>query len=130
MIGLDELIKKYNRGTNFFRTILCRPEFNKFRLEKQFFVFDNSKEFILVLENILKMKDYKSKNRRRPSIYIILLILLFNTQIALCQHYEPIIIYNQSGEPQTILKGKIIYDNYGVPKFNTKTKRSMYSFCK
>jgi len=47
---------------------------------------------------------------------ILLLILLFNTQIAWCQHYEPVIIYSPSGEPQTILEGKIIYDNYGVPK--------------
>ena len=61
---------------------------------------------------------------------ILILILLLNTQIALCRQYEPIIIYSQSGEPETILKGRIIYDNYGVPKFNTQTKGSMFSICK
>ena len=126
-IGLKELINKYNRGSNFFRTILCRPEFNQFRLEKQFFVFDNSKEFILLLEDILKMKDYKCKNRRRPAILVLLLILLFNTQIAFCHQYEPAIIYSPSGEPQTMIKGKIIYDNYGVPKSHIQTKRGMHS---
>ena len=55
------------------------------------------------------------------------LILLFNTQIVLAQHYEPVIIYSPSGEPQTILKGKIIYDNYGVPKSHIQTKRGMHS---
>lgn len=129
-INLEGLINKYNRGSNFFRTILCRPEFNKFRLEKQFFVFNNSNEFIDILERILMMRDYKSKNRHNPSIYILLLFFIFNTQLAWCQRYEPIIIYSPLGEPQTVLKGKIYYDNYGVPKFNTQAKRSMHSFCK
>ena len=58
------------------------------------------------------------------------LILLFNTQIVLAQHYEPVIIYSPSGEPQTILKGKINYDNYGVPKSHLQTKTSMPSIRK
>jgi len=47
---------------------------------------------------------------------LLLLVLVFNTQIAWCHQYEPVIIYNPLGEPHTILKGKIIYDNYGLPK--------------
>ena len=124
-IGLNDLKNRYNRSDNFFRTILCRPEFNKFRLKKQFFTFKDSKEFILTLEEILKMKDYKTKNRWRPAI--LFLILFFNIQIAWCQHYEPVIIYSPTGELQTMIKGKIIYDNYGVPKSHIQTKGSMSS---
>lgn len=61
---------------------------------------------------------------------VLVLILLFNTQIAFCQHYEPVIIYNPSGEPQTILKGKTIYDNYGVPKSYIQAKTSVSSIRK
>ena len=121
MITLKELQQKYNKGSNYFRTLLCRPEFNQFRLEKHFFVFDNSDNFHKMLKFIINLKSKK---------YIILFALLFNAQIAWCQQYEPVIIYSPSGEPQTILKGKIIYDNYGVPKFNTTAKRSMSSIRK
>ena len=58
---------------------------------------------------------------------ILMLILLLNAQIALCQHYEPVITYSPSGEPQSMLKGYIKYDNYGIPKSYIQTKRSVSS---
>jgi len=107
-IGLKEISKKYGFSEGHFRTLLCRPEFNQFRLPtSSFFVFDDSSNFHKMLKHIINLKTKK---------YIILLFLLLNTQIAFCQHYEPVIIYNTLGEPQTILKGKIIYDNFGLPK--------------
>lgn len=106
-IGLKELQEKYNKGSNYFRTLLCRPEFNQFRLPtSSFFVFDDSDNFHKMLKYIINLKTKK---------YILLLLLLFNTQIALCQHYEPVIIYNQFGEPQSMIKTKIIKNIKYIP---------------
>lgn len=60
MIGLKQLSKKYGYSEGHLRVLLCRPEFNQFRLERKFFTFNNSKEFIKLLENILMIKDNKS----------------------------------------------------------------------
>jgi len=108
-IGLKELQEKYNKGSNYFRTLLCRPEFNQFRIDnnQKFFVMDDSNNFHKMLKHVIGIKSKK---------YIILLFLLFSANTAFCQHYEPVIIYNQYGEPQSMLKAKIIYNNYGLPK--------------
>ena len=109
MIGLEKIIEKYGYTQGYFRTLLCRPEFNQFRLPtNSFFVFDDSDNFHKMLKFIINLKTKK---------YIILLFLLLNTQIAFCQRYEPVIIYNQYGEPQSMIKSKIIknikYTSYG-----------------
>ena len=111
MITLKEISKKYGFSEGHFRTLLCRPEFNQFRIDK-FFIFDNSGNFHKMLKYIIKL---------------VLFALLLNIQPAWCQHYEPVIIYSPSGEPQTMLKGKIIYDNYGIPKSYIPTKGSVRS---
>lgn len=118
MINIKELCKKYKYSEITFRTLLCRPEFNQFRLPScSHFTFDNSDNFHKVLKFVLNLK--------RKKRYVILLFLLCNMQVALCQRYEPVIIYSPTGEPQTVLKGHIKYDNYGVPKSHIQTKRGM-----
>lgn len=108
MIGLKQLSKKYGYSEGHLRVLLCRPEFNQFRIPTNcYYTFEDSKNFHKVLKFIIKLKTRD---------YIILLALLFNTQIAWCQHYEPVMIYNQYGEPQVIIRGKITYNNYGLPK--------------
>ena len=126
MITLKELSKKYNFSEGHFRTLLCRPEFNQFR-GNNFYTMDDSYNFHKMLQHILNIKKNGHSDWRMK---VVILILLFNTQIAFCHHYEPVIIYSPTGEPQTVLKGKIIYDNYGIPKFNTQTKGSMSSIRK
>lgn len=121
VITINELCKKYNKSSNYFRILLCRPEFNQFRVDqndRKFYVFKDCENFHKMLKFIMNLKTKK---------YIIIFALLLNIQIAWGQHYEPIIIYSPSGEPQTIIKGKIIYDNYGVPKSYIQTKTSMSS---
>lgn len=123
MITLKEICKKYGYSTTHFRTLLCRPEFNQFRIpSNKYFIFDDSDNFHKMLKFALNLRKYKK--------YIIIFTLLLNTQIAFCQRYEPVIIYSPSGEPQAILKGHIIYDNYGVPKSYIQTKGSMPSLRK
>ena len=124
MIGLKELCKKYGYGDVHFRTLLCRPEFNQFRVPaSSHYVFDDSKNFHKMLAHIIKIKE--TANMHWTKRTILLLFMVLNIQVAWCQQYQPIIIYNQFGEPQSILKGKINYDN----RTNLPTKRSMFNFC-
>lgn len=123
MITLKELCKKYKKSVTYFRTILCRPEFNQFRVGKKYLFNDDPN-----LHSMIKFTIKKSELKYKRSI--ILLFFMLNIQAAYCQRYEPVIIYNQNGKPQTMLKGYIKYDNYGVPKFNLQTKRSMHSLRK
>lgn len=112
MITLKELSKKYGFSEGYFRTLLCRPEFNQFRIDK-FFIFDNSGNFHKMLKYIIKIKKNGHSDWR---IKLVLFALLLNIQPAWCQHYEPVIIYSPTGEPQTMIKGHIIYSPHGQPK--------------
>ena len=129
IIGLENLSKKYKFGIGHIRTLLCRPEFNKYRTEKNFY-FNDCEELHEDLKNIINIKRIGYAKWKYRKIVILLFALFFNIQSAICQHYEQIIIHNQYGEPQILLKGRIIYDYYGIPKINTKTKRSMSNICK
>ena len=109
MITLNDLCKKYNKSTTYFRTILCRPEFNQFRAEKKY-LFNDDPNLHSMIRFTIRRSELKYKR------CIILFFFMLNIQTAYCQHYEPVIIYNQYGEPQTMLRGKIIYNNFGLPK--------------
>jgi hypothetical protein len=112
MITLKELSKKYGFSEGHFRTLLCRPEFNQFR-GNNFYIMDDSYNFHKMLQYILKIKKNGHSDWR---LKVALLIFLFNIQTAWCQHYEPVIIYNQYGEPQSMIKRHIIYSPHGQPK--------------
>ena len=65
MIGLKELQQKYNKGNNYFRTILCRPEFNQFRVDqndRKFYVFNDCENFHKMFKFYLQnTKKYRPK---------------------------------------------------------------------
>ena len=74
VIGLKDLSKKYSRTLGYFRTILCRPEFNKFVAptpfgqQRSMFWFYNSDEFKKSLNNIIYLKN-TAKGRSCRGIY-------------------------------------------------------------
>jgi hypothetical protein len=117
MITLNKLIEKYGYGENYFRTLLCRPEFNQFRAKKNFYIMDGSDNFYKVLEHIIKLKKVSNKNWR-TNYAILFMFVLLNIQPVWCQRYEPVIIYDPYGVPQGMIKTKIIknikYSIYGL----------------
>lgn len=116
MIKLKELSQQYGYAEGHLRVLLCRSEFNQFRLPcRGYFNFDNSDNFHKMLKFIIKLKQKSNKNWHN-NIVILFMFLLLNCNAAWCQRYEHIIIYSPSGEPQNILRGKIIYNNFGIPK--------------
>lgn len=74
VVGLKELSIKHKKALGYFRTILCRPEFNKFVAptplgqQRSMFWFYNSDEFKKSLNHIISLKD-SSKGRSYRSAY-------------------------------------------------------------
>lgn len=65
VITINELCKKYKKSRGFFTTLLCRPEFNKFKVQmiKIKFAFEDCLEFHKIIFNFIN-------NRRRCNKYI------------------------------------------------------------
>ena len=68
LIGLKEIIEQYGMGTNFWRTNLCRPEFNKF-LYKGKNSFYNLPEFHIEIKKILIKKSINNSTKWKIKKY-------------------------------------------------------------
>lgn len=62
VIGLKELSERYTQGTGWLRTILCRGEFNKFRVKgRTYYKFEDSKMFHDALNHVIELRQQKNK---------------------------------------------------------------------
>ena len=61
IIGLENLSKKYKFGIGHIRTLLCRPEFNKYRVLNTKNCFIDCENFWSDLSKIMYLKDSKSR---------------------------------------------------------------------
>lgn len=60
-INLKEIEARVNKGSNFLRTVLCRPEFNKYRVPNTKNIFIDCENFWSDLSRIMYLKDSKAK---------------------------------------------------------------------
>ena len=60
-INLKDIELKVHKGSNFLRTILCRPEFNKYRVLNTKNCFIDCENFWSDLSKIMYLKDSKSR---------------------------------------------------------------------
>lgn len=74
VIGIKELAQKHNKTTGYFRTILCRPEFNKFNAptpvgrQRSMFWYHNCDGFKKALDHIMTLKN-TSNGRSCRGVY-------------------------------------------------------------
>jgi hypothetical protein len=89
-----ELSERYGYGINYYRNILCRPEFNQFLSGLGKFVYFDSDNFNKMVKFVIKMKENKYTNWRK--LRVTLVILLIGCSVNADQ-YTTTRIYSPSG---------------------------------
>lgn len=62
-INIKDLSEMYGLTSNFFRTILCRPEFTKYMTSRN--MFKNCYGFLFEVENVIKLKMQSTRSPLR-----------------------------------------------------------------
>lgn len=89
-----ELSKRYGYGVNYYRNILCRPEFNQFLAGGGKYIFFDSDNFNKMLKFVIKMKEVKKSLGVRKLLTIAILLIGCSVN---AEQYKTTRIYSSSG---------------------------------